>query len=460
MKRAPVAVFAAVEASALVLWLTISRSNWFYIDEWDVLAGRRATNLEDVFRPHNGHWITVPVLSFRLLFSLFGLRTYVPYRLVSIVLYLVVAALMLVVMRRSGVNPWIATAAASLLALFGAGWENIVLPFQIAFTGAVAFGLVCLILADRDGPLAPRDGWALGAGVLALMCSGVGIVMVAVVGGTVLARRGSRVALAYVVPLGACYALWLLAIGRRDHSVAQFTPGDVLRFVETGYRAAYGALGPFRAFGVVIVVALVAGLVLAFRQRAGTPRVAELTPPIALLVASLVLLVITALNRADYGADWARQSRYVSLVAAMTLPALVLGADAVATRWPRTLPVVCVLFLLGIPANIHAATRAQHDILRPRDTATRDTMLSLPLEPLARRVPRSVHPEPTTATAVTIGWLLDQAARGRLAAPGRVSRRLHASNAFRLSFDRPDGPAPTTHCRSSRTPYAVNLRER
>jgi hypothetical protein len=210
---------------------------------------------------------------------------------------------------------------------------------------------------------------------------------------------------------------------------------------------------------VLIALGLVAGLFFAVRQRSRAERVAQLTAPIALLVASLALLVITALNRADFGADWARQSRYVSLVAAMSLPALALGADAVATRWPRALPVVCVLFLLGIPANINVATRAQRDILRPRDAATRDTMLSLPLDPIAPHVPRSVHPEPTTATAITIGWLLDQAGAGRLAKPGPLTPRLRSSNAFRLSFDRPDGPIPTTNCRSIRRPFTLDLHE-
>ena len=129
--------------------------NWFYVDEWDFIAGRKAGDLGDVFRSHNGHWVTLPVLVFRVLYAAFGLRTYFPYRIVVIVLYLVAAALLLAVMRRAGVNPWIATAAASLFALFGAGWENIILPFQITFTGSLVFGLVVLLLADHDGDVRP-----------------------------------------------------------------------------------------------------------------------------------------------------------------------------------------------------------------------------------------------------------------------------------------------------------------
>src|SRR3954469_13319263 len=124
-----------VEISALVLWLMLGRAQWFYRDEWDFVAARKAGDLGDLFRPHNEHWTTAPILLYRALYGLFGLRVYLPYRLPVLLLHLTAAALLLVVTRRAGVSPWIATAAASLFALFGAGWQNIVQPFQICFTG-------------------------------------------------------------------------------------------------------------------------------------------------------------------------------------------------------------------------------------------------------------------------------------------------------------------------------------
>ena len=93
-------------------------------------------------------------------------------------------------MRRVGVHPWIATAAASRSRSSARGWENIILPFQITFTGSLVFGLVFLLLVDRDGPLDRRDALGALAGLLALMCSGVGVVMVAAAGIAVVVRRG------------------------------------------------------------------------------------------------------------------------------------------------------------------------------------------------------------------------------------------------------------------------------
>ena len=95
-------------------------------------------------------------------------------------------------MRRAGVGPWIASAAAALFMLFGAGDENIVWAFQMGFVGSLVFGLTQLLLADHDGPIARRDWLALLAGLAGLLCSGVGVTMVVVVGLATLARRGWR----------------------------------------------------------------------------------------------------------------------------------------------------------------------------------------------------------------------------------------------------------------------------
>src|SRR4051812_40448073 len=79
---APVLVFAAIEVAALPLLLWYGRGFWFVFDEWDLLSERTGGNLGDLFRPHYQHWFTLPVLEFRFLWELFGLRTYVPYQLV------------------------------------------------------------------------------------------------------------------------------------------------------------------------------------------------------------------------------------------------------------------------------------------------------------------------------------------------------------------------------------------
>src|ERR1700748_655039 len=64
-ERAARGVFLAGEAVALVFYVVISRPMWFYLDEWDFLANRTAWNVGDLFRAHNEHWVTLPVLAYR-----------------------------------------------------------------------------------------------------------------------------------------------------------------------------------------------------------------------------------------------------------------------------------------------------------------------------------------------------------------------------------------------------------
>lgn len=439
------AVFVAVELVALPLWLSLGRHSWFAQDEWDFLAARKAGDLGDLFRGHNVHWVTLPVLTYRFLYWTFGLRSYFPYRLVVVVFHLVAAALVLVVMRRAGVRPWIATAAATLFVLLGSGWQNIVQPFQICFTGALAFGLVHLLLADHDGAVAPRDAIGLLAGLLAMMCSGVGVTMVGVVALAVLLRRGFWPALLHTLPLAACYLVWLVAIGHDGYGSTHPTLHGVFGFVSIGMRAAYREMGQLPGLGIALAIVLVGGLVLAWTERHASRQRLELAAPVALLAGSVAFLAITATGRLILGSGTASSSRYVYIVAAMTLPALAVAADALTTRFRWFLPIAIALFLIGIPANIDALRDAQRAQRRTAQS-TRRIMLTLPRVPLATRVPRSLVPEPLTARQVTIGWLLDGVAQHRIPSPGPLSPRDVASDNFRLSFDQRRQASPTTSC--------------
>jgi len=456
--RAYLAMFAVVELGAFVLCVRLGRPAWFNRDEWDFVAGRRAGSLRDLFRPHNEHWTTLPILVYRALFGLFALRTYLPYRLVVLSLHLAAAALLFVVMRRAGVRPWIATAAASLFVFFGAGWQNILQPFQMCFTGALALGLAHLLLADHDGGIDRRDALGLCAGLAALMTSGVGVTMVVVVGFAVLLRRGWRPALLHTAPLAVCFLVWLWAIGGDSYQNEHPSAADVYRFVSIGLRAAYSAMGRLPASGLALAIVLIAGTALALRQRVRSRELRGLAAPVALLTGSVVFLAITSTGRLVNGVETARASRYLYLIAAMTLPALAVAADAFVRRWRALAPVAMALFLIGVPGNVRALVNSQHT-MRPLYASTEEMFLALPRDPFAREVPRSLRPERVAASEVTIGWLLDLVAHHRIPAPHQTSTRTLESNRFRLSFDQEHASAPTTPCRALTRPFTIALRK-
>ncbi|MGH8983136.1 MAG: hypothetical protein ACRDY6_04595, partial [Acidimicrobiia bacterium] len=446
-RRAPSALvaFAAVEAVAFVLFLAWGNNQWFRLDEWDFLVDREASDLKTLLEPHNEHWSTLPILVYRALWQLFGLRTYVPYQLCSIVLHLIAAALLRAVMRRAGVDPWIATAAATLFALLGAGSANILWAFQIGFTGALVLGLTHLLLADHDGPLDRRDWLGLAAGIAGLMCSGVAVTMSVVVGLAVLMRRGWRRALFHTAPLAVLYLLWWTAFARDNYGSVARTPETVAPFVRAGFSAAFDAMGQLPGLGLALGATLVIGIVLRWRQLGGATFRKVAAAPLALLVGAIVFLVIAGAGRAAFfGPSFARAGRYVHLVAALSLPALALAADALVRRWRLLVPPVLLLLLAGIPGNLEYL--AQREQREPHLLGDSSLMLAFPHVPGADNVPRDLVPLPENARQVTIGWLRDGVSSGRVPDPGVIGSATAAQATFRLSIYQSDAPLPGSSC--------------
>ncbi len=436
----PLLCFAMAVVIAFPLMLVWGRRGWFTQDDWDFLSARTAWNVGDLFRPHFEHWSTLPILLYRLLWVLVGIRHYPAYQAVLVALHLLAAVLLLVVMRRAGVRPWTATLVAVVFVYFGAGAENILVAFNVTFVGSLVFGLVQLLLADHDGPIDRRDWLGLVAGLMGLLCSGVAVTMAVIVGISVLLRRGVRgwrVAAFHVLPLAGAYVLWLRVAprGQRAGGYHSESPMQVMRFVLIGIENLFARLGQVPGVGIALGFTLISGLLVLFRERGGRARLAPFAPALALLAGGLVFLIAAGIQRSGQGGyafraavtgpERARESRYVHLTAAMALPALALGADSLMRRWRRlTVPVVALL-LVGIPGNVHLLATPNRYFVNAR--FTRDWILTIPRLPLVDQLRHSHEPIPTTAfrrfgpEGLTFGWLVAGAASGRIPAPGRLS---------------------------------------
>ncbi len=158
-----------------------------------------------------------------------------------------------------------------------------------------------------------------------------------------------------------------------------------------------------------------------------------------MLVGAFSLLCITGYGRAGL-ASFTEKSRYLYLLIALALPALGVAVDTVMLRWRRLAPVVVVVLLVGVPANINTIVNYMDKPVVQSQRAYRRMMISLPRVAAAKEVPRDTIPEQEFAHFVTIGWLLDSAAAGRVPNPKHISPADEATDTIRLSFHQDRAP--------------------
>lgn len=442
---------------------------WFISDDWGLIDGRDLFSLNGLFDAQNGHWSTVPFVVYQVLYRIFGLHTYLPYLAVTVVLHLTLAGLLRVAMRRSGVGPWTATVVAGTFVLFGTGYENILLAIQISMVGSMVFGMAQLLLADHDGPIDWRDGAGLGAGLLALMSSSIGIPMVVAVGVAVFIRRGWRPALFHTAPLAATYVLWLgwqRASGAFDAADTFSTDGLSMLgdWIADSVTGVFISLGGYPVVGIALAALLIGGLVLAWRPLDRSTFRRHAGVPLALLVGALVLVSMVGVQRAAMssvqGGDLARSSRYMAIATALTLPALAVAAMAVIRRWRIAAPAVLALFLVGVPANIGAFDTSETLFNESTMTAQRRFVTGVASSRMAREVPPDtfIDPNELTTANLTSGFLVHADKIGRVpeapeltdAELDRITVRLSMGQSLQGSTP----PEPTT-CTTHDEPLLV-----
>src|SRR5579864_1266074 len=154
-----------------VLYVTKYRS--FFYDEWTFIVQRRGWEPEVFLFSHNGHWSTIPILVWKILFVTVGLRSHIPYEATLLIAHLVAVMLLFsLIRRRSGDLP--AFAAALTLLVLGSGGDDIVWAFQLGWVASVVFGLLAMLLLHSE----PSRARLIAASVsllFSLMCSSVGL---------------------------------------------------------------------------------------------------------------------------------------------------------------------------------------------------------------------------------------------------------------------------------------------
>jgi hypothetical protein len=441
--RLAVGSFAVYVVVGFFVLLEKGRHYWFYEDEWHLLV-RPLDSVSAYFQPLNQHWLTLPLIAMRLLYLAFGLN-YGPYQALVIATHLALVVLLRWIMRRAGVGPWFSTIAASAFVLFGPGYQNMLQVIQISLVGSVAFGVGQLLCADHDGPFNRRDAIGLFLGALGVMTSGLGTVMIVIVGIAALIRRGWRMALVHTVPLIAMNSIWYVVERRLTstrHPTKPFSYG--VNWIVTGERASFKAFAGSAALAIVLVVLLIVGLILAWRPLARAELRARAAVPAALLIGGPVMFWLVSAQR-YWLAGEVDSSKFIYLAVAFALPAFAIAADAIAKHWRLLAPVVVAILLAGVPGNI--GKFPSDGPFQPGFFATeKSILLGAAYSPIASQVPRSVQPDAALYQApdVTLGFLLDARAAGRLPPAPRLTQTERDALVVRLGVEQ-------THKRPTRT---------
>ena len=327
MPRAlPIVVAAALIVCAVTLWLT--RTYTFYFDEWTFISTAPDWTLATYFRPHNEH----PAILFRLVYSALldtvGLRSYLPYMTALVVAHAAnVVLLFELVRRRSG--DLVALAAALLLLVLGAGWEDLLWAFQMAWLASVALGLGALLAMQN-----PRR-MALATGLLAASLAFSGIGLAFAVAGTVqlLLTTARRRDVLWLVPVGIGLAAWYVAFGRfGNHPNPQPTAGNLLLdplYTLWGMsQSVAGLIGEGGWVGAAVLAAAVAALAWHWwRHGADSFEIGAATGLVA-------FYLVTGLTRAQLGVQQSGASRYTYIGAVLWL--ILLAGPARNLPWRGT----------------------------------------------------------------------------------------------------------------------------
>ena len=160
------------------------------------------------------------------------------------------------------------------------------------------------------------------------------------------------------------------------------------------------------------------------------------------------------------GSGGTRSDRYVYLGAALVLPLVAVAAEAIAQQWRRATPVLVVLFLLPVPFNLTSFDEGVHDEYW---MARREYVFTTAVRmPFAHDVPRDVRPlsDRFYLDPVTIGFLLDATAQGRLT-PSTIPLTPQVINEFkvRLGVVRRAQPESPVDCRTYDQPITLKPRQ-
>lgn len=334
---------------AWLLWL--SRGMYFWSDDYEFLLERGTIDGRNngLFEPHNGHWSTMIVLIYRAGFAMFGMTTYTPFVLVTILIHLGIASLLYTLVARVGGGRALALLPALFALFIPVGFDNILWDAAMNNTGALLAGFLALLVLHRGDFERRSVGVSWLVLCVGLMFSGTGISSVVIATAFAAARRGPRTAVLVMSVPTAVFATWFLLYGRGANDVT-WSATSVPQFVWTGLTKTLGNVVGVPELGPVLFAGLVVAMLTSSSRTTELRHLAW-----AGTIAAVAQLFLEALTRGIYGPDVATSGRYAYFTIILLTPAVAL---AVRRTWdlvgdPRWL-VVLVGSVLSVGYVLHS----------------------------------------------------------------------------------------------------------
>jgi len=337
-----IVVLVAAAACAAILWLT--RTYTFYFDEWVFITTAPDWTLRSFFEPHNEHPTMLLKLTYWLLLHTFGLRTYLPYMTAALLAHFVNVVLLFEVVRRRA-GDLVGMAAASLLLVLGAGWENLLWAFQVGWLAGLAFGLAAMLALPRWPPVAAT------LVTVALCFAGTGLVFAVAAAVELALTPARRRQVLWLVPPAVALAAWYIVFGRfGEHPNPPPTAANALLVpLYAAWGLGQGLAGLVGAGGWIGWPLLaVAVAVLAWR---GWTRGVDAFA-ISIGVALLTFFLVAGLTRAQLGWQQSGAGRYVYVAAMLWLILLADAARDLAWRGTWRPALVACVFLASFNSGV------------------------------------------------------------------------------------------------------------
>ncbi len=345
---------AGLIVQACVL-IAFAHELWFVGDDWDFLL-RRGTIPDESrgwLEPKNGHLSVLTILIYRALFAVLGLRTYLPYAMVTIALHLAITVLWYVVLRRLMARRASALIGSWMVLFLGIGGEAILYSAAMNHLGSILLGLVAIASRVSGRP------WPITAAALigSLMFSNTGVAAAFFVVTFIAIDDGLRDAVKVAAAPAVAFILWYSLYGHVEaNSQMPETGWDYLKIPQLAWQGMAASVGKSVGYpeaGPALLVAIVVGTIAVRTRKTSLKHLAW-----AGLLSSVFMSSVLSLSRqfAEPGS-----SRYAYYTVVFLAPAVGLCAEgllrlALEPRW--LMMVIGGSLLVGYAVNGVSAERS------------------------------------------------------------------------------------------------------